>query len=313
MSHRAAGWARWIIYQRERFPLVAHGPLIAAFSAGAVCYSAQLRARQADAPFAVRGSSLVVAFVSCLLFFFELRVADEFKDAEDDARWRPYRPVPRGLVTLGELRAAAVAAALAQLALALWLEARLLLPLLATWAYMGLMTREFWAREWLRAHPVTVLWSHMLVLPLIDLYATACDWMPSGPGRAIGPGLAWFLVASFFNGMVVELGRKIRAPADEETGVETYSALWGPRRATMAWLALMACALLAATLAARAVDAQSVVAGLLGGIMLVALATASSMTPSPSRGAGKRLELVSGVWTIAMYLGVGVLPLVVPR
>jgi len=254
-----------------------------------------------------------VAFVSCFLFFFELRVADEFKDAEDDARWRPYRPVPRGLVTLGELRVAALAAVLVQLTLALWLEPRLLLPLLATWAYMGLMTREFWVREWLRAHPVTVLWSHMLVVPLIDLYATACDWIPSGSGRAIGPGLAWFLVASFFNGMVVEIGRKIRAPADEETGVETYSALWGPLRATLAWLTLMACTLLAATFAARAVDAQRIVAGLLGGVLLVALASSWSMTSSLSRGVGRRLELVSGVWTIAMYLGVGVLPLLVPR
>jgi 4-hydroxybenzoate polyprenyltransferase len=313
MTDRAAGWARWIVYQRERFPLLAHGPLIAAFSAGAVCYSAQLRARPADVPFAVRGSSLIVAFVSCLLFFFELRVADEFKDAEDDARWRPYRPVPRGLVTLGELRVAAIVAAAVQLALALWLEPRLLLPLLATWGYMALMTREFWAREWLCAHPVTVLWSHMLVVPLIDLYATACDWMATGSGRAIGPGLAWFLVASFFNGMVVEIGRKIRAPADEETGVETYSVLWGPRHATVAWLALVACALLAATLAARAVDAQWIVAGLLGAIALIALAVGSSMTRAPSPGAGRKLEVVSGVWTIALYLGVGVLPLLVPR
>jgi 4-hydroxybenzoate polyprenyltransferase len=313
MTDRAAGQARWIVYQRERFPLVAHGPLIAAFSSGAVCYSAQLRALHAGLPFAVRGSALAMAFVSCLLFFFELRVADEFKDAEDDARWRPYRPVPRGLVTLGELRGAAIAAALVQLALALWLEPRLLVPLLATWAYMALMTREFWAREWLRAHPVTVLWSHMLVIPLIDLYATACDWMPSGSGRAVGSGLAWFLVASFFNGMVVEIGRKIRAPADEETGVETYSVLWGPRRATMAWLVLMLCALLAATLAARAVDAQWIVAGFLGAIALAAVVAGMPMTRSPSSGAGKRLELVSGVWTIGMYLGVGVLPLVVRR
>jgi 4-hydroxybenzoate polyprenyltransferase len=313
MTDRAVGRARWIVYQRERFPLLAHGPLIAAFSSGAVCYSAQLRALQAGLPFAVRGGSLAVAFVSCLLFFFELRVADEFKDAEDDARWRAYRPVPRGLVTLRELRGVAIAAAVVQLALALWLEPRLVVPLLATWGYMALMTREFWAREWLRTHPVTVLWSHMLVIPLIDLYATACDWMPRGSGRVVGSGLAWFLVASFFNGMVVEIGRKLRAPADEETGVETYSVLWGPRRATMAWLVLMLCALVAATFAARAVDAQWVVAGLLGAIALAAVVAGMPMTRSPSPGAGKRLELVSGVWTIGMYLGLGVLPLVIRR
>jgi 4-hydroxybenzoate polyprenyltransferase len=40
---------------------------------------------------------------------------------------------------------------------------------------------------------------------------------------------AWngFFWVSFFNGTVLEIGRKIRAPQDEEAGVETYSFLWG--------------------------------------------------------------------------------------
>jgi 4-hydroxybenzoate polyprenyltransferase len=301
---------RWVVYQRERFPILAHGALIAAFSSGAVCYAAQLRAARDGAAFSVRGSSLAVAFVSCLLFFFELRVSDEHKDFDDDLRWRPYRPVPRGLVTLRELFWVAVAGAVIQLVLALWLEPRLVTPLLAVWGYMGLMTREFGVREWLRRHPITVLWSHMLILPLIDLYATACDWMPSGAGRVVSSGLAWFLVASFFNGIVVELGRKLRAPVDEEQGVETYSALWGTRRACIAWLGAMAVTLLFATLAAREVGAAWIVAGLLGAIGIAAVLTARRLTHAPVAGAGKRAELLSGLWTIAMYLGVGVLPLV---
>ena len=87
---------RWVIYQRERFPLAAHAPLVAAFSASAVCFSSLLRGH-AVAP---SPAALVVAFTTSLLFFLQLRIADEFKDCEDDARFRPYRPVPRGLVTL---------------------------------------------------------------------------------------------------------------------------------------------------------------------------------------------------------------------
>ena len=37
------------------------------------------------------------------VFFLQLRIADEFKDFAEDSRFRPYRPVPRGLVTLTEL------------------------------------------------------------------------------------------------------------------------------------------------------------------------------------------------------------------
>ena len=39
---------------------------------------------------------------------------------EEDARYRPYRPVPRGLVTLRELGVVFAAAAVIQLALAIW-------------------------------------------------------------------------------------------------------------------------------------------------------------------------------------------------
>ena len=219
------GLARWVVYQRERFPVVAHGLLIAAFSSGAVCYSARLRAQGGGGGGAPSPASLAVAFASCFLFFFQLRVSDEFKDFEDDSRHRPYRPVPRGLVTLGELGRVALAGMAVQLALALWLAPRLVLPLALVWGYMALMTKEFWLHSWLAARPVTVLWTHMLVMPLIDLYATACDWVAAGGWHVVGLGLVWFLLASFFNGMVVEVGRKIRAPEDEEPGVATYLSL----------------------------------------------------------------------------------------
>ena len=72
---------------------------------------------------------IFTAFGVCLLMFLQLRIADEFKDADDDARWRPYRPVPRGLVTLGELRWLFVITALVQIGLVLALDVRLLLVL----------------------------------------------------------------------------------------------------------------------------------------------------------------------------------------
>ena len=127
-SRPRAGAGRWMVYQRERFPVVAHGALIAAFSAGAVCLSAQLRAAHAGIRVAVAPASLGGAFVCCLLFFLQLRVADEFKDAADDARWRPYRPVPRGLVTLRELAWVAVTAGAVQIVVAVALSPRLVWP-----------------------------------------------------------------------------------------------------------------------------------------------------------------------------------------
>ena len=293
--------SRWWVYQRERFPVVAHGALIVAFSGSAVALSALLRGAW-PAP-----RAFVVACVTAFLFFFQLRVCDEFKDAEDDARYRPYRPVPRGLVTLRELATLGVVAAAIQAGLAWWLEPRLLAVLALVWAYMTLMAREFFVAEWLKARPFTYLWSHMLVVPLVDLYATACDWLAAG--AAPPAGLVWFLLASFFNGVVVEIGRKLRAPDDEETGVETYSAVWGRPRAVRAFLAALVLAAAAAATAGRMVGVGRTVA-LAGAVALILGALwARRFIHAPEKGSGKRFELLSGVWTLAMYLSVGILPL----
>src|SRR5207248_2175394 len=103
--------ARWWTYQRERFPVVAHGILIAAFSSSAVCFSTLLRGRTTPPQLL----ALIVAFGTAFLFFLQLRIADEFKDCEEDSRYRPYRAVPRGLVSLRELAVLGVAAAAVQL------------------------------------------------------------------------------------------------------------------------------------------------------------------------------------------------------
>lgn len=293
---------RWWVYQRERFPLLAHGPLIAAFSASAVSYSALLRG-EATLP----AAGTLVAFTTAFLFFLQLRIADEFKDHEEDLRYRPYRPVPRGLVSLRELGWVGVGAAIVQLALALAIRPALALILVLVWSYLALMSVEFFAPVWLKARPVTYMWSHMLIMPMIDFYATACDWLVRG--AELPAGLFWFLLVSFFNGIVIEIGRKTRAPDDEETGVETYSALWGRGGAVRAWLgAMLACAA-CALMAARAIDFLFPAAAVLVALLLAAAWLGLRFVRAAVPGAGRRLELLSGVWTLSMYLIVGVVPL----
>ncbi len=293
---------RWWIYQRERFPLLAHGPLIAAFSACAVSFSALLR----NAPFP-RWEMYGVAFGVCLLMFLQLRIADEFKDADEDARWRPYRPVPRGLVKLSELRLAFLAAAAVQLALVLWLDARLAWALGIAWTYLALMSVEFFCRDWLKARPVIYLLSHMGIMPLVDFFGTACEWLP----RVGSPpaGLGWFLAASFFNGIVIETGRKLRQPADEEEGVETYSRLWGKRGGAAAWAGSLAATFACGVAAAAAINFTIPVALSLGIVLALALA----VLPNYVRGQmpGTRIELISALWTLTLYLMLGLVPLLV--
>jgi 4-hydroxybenzoate polyprenyltransferase len=292
---------RWLIYQKERFPLLAHGPLIAAFSACAVGYSSLLRG--APVP---HFSMFATAFVVCLLMFLQLRIADEFKDAEEDAKWRPYRAVPRGLVSLKELRTVFILAAIIQTALVLLLDPRLIFVLGIAWTYLALMSVEFFCRDWLKKRPVIYLLSHMGIMPLVDFFATACEWLPRGSTPP--SGLGWFLAASFFNGIVIEIGRKLRQPAAEEEGVETYSRLWGKTGGSTVWLIALAATLLCAAKAANQIHFQTPVIIALSVVFLIAGIEAFRYRTTPRPG--KKIELISALWTLTLYLMLGLIPLI---
>jgi hypothetical protein len=295
---------RWWIYQRERFPLLAHAPIILAFSLSAISFSALLR----GATSLPGWQPCAVAFATSLLTFLQLRLADEFKDFDEDSQFRPYRPVPRGLIQLRELGWLWACCMAAQLALALWLAPRLIFLLATTWIYLGLMSKEFFVKRWLKARPILYMVSHMAIMPLVDLYATACDWTPLGNARP-PRGLIWFLVVSLFNGMVVEIGRKIRSPQDEEKGVETYSYLWGRGRAVAVWIAMMTVTAIFAGMAARQIAFQMQAAITLGAWIVLSAALGIAFLRQQKTAGGKAIETMAGVWSLVLYLSLGIIPL----
>ena len=288
---------RWWIYQKERFPIFQHGPLVAAFSSCAVAYSALLTG---SSPV---WQSFAVAFITCLIFFLQLRIADEFKDAEEDAAYRPYRAVPRGLVKLWELGVIFCIGAVIQLTLALLYAPLLVVVLILAWVYLALMSVEFFARDWLKKRPITYLWTHMLIMPIVDFYATACHWIPSGEKPWIG--LSFFLAASFCNGLVIELGRKLRQPEDEEEGVPTYSKLWRLKFASWIWFACLLATGLFAVIAAVIIQSTLLV---FVPLLLLSL-WALKHVLAHKKTKAKTFELIAGVWTLTLYLCLGIIPL----
>jgi 4-hydroxybenzoate polyprenyltransferase len=147
----------------------------------------------------------------------------------------------------------------------------------------------------------------MIILPVFDIYATACDWLMA---RVTPPqGLIWFLAVSYLNGIVIEIGRKIRAPEDEEEGVETYTVLWGRPRALAAWLGAMGLTALCAWRGAVLIGFATPVALLLLILLVSATLVAIRFARHPLPGRGRHFELVSGIWTLVMYLSLGAGPL----
>lgn len=292
--------ARLWIYQAERFPLFRTALLCAIFAAASVSVSAHLAGRAPPS-----APVYLAAFAVTLAFFFQLRVLDEIKDTEEDALYRPERPVPRGLVTLRTVvRLGLVSAALALGAAGL-VHPGLLLLLLLAWGWMALMTAEFFAPAWLKARPFAYLVSHMLVMPLIDLVVTGFEWVPQGAA----PDSLWlFLLLSFANGCVLEIGRKLWAPEAERPGVESYSALLGSARAVVLWLGCVGLALLLLLSVGQATGAFLPTA-------LIGFAAAAAMLlagmryrRNPTTGAAAALESASGLWVFACYAAAGFAP-----
>ncbi|MEA5474154.1 hypothetical protein VB716_07955 [Synechococcus sp. CCY9201] len=296
-------------YQRERFPLLKHGPLILVFSGAAVGYGAALQARAASVPALLAGS------VVALLLFLQMRIADEFKDLDDDRRWRPYRAVPRGLVSLRELAGVGVVAAAVQLALVLAIAPTALGALAVLWGYLLLMCAEFGCRRWLKAHLVVYVLSHMVIVPLLALLLIG---LQSGAvqGGALPPvPLLLYLITAYLAGLVIELGRKIRAPIAEEPGVETWSALWGLRPALTLWWCCLLASGGAALLAAMAVGGgvMEIQAGALVALVLVPLLVVlwlrlrrlPALLEGAAEGGAEPLALATALWILALYLSLG--------
>jgi 4-hydroxybenzoate polyprenyltransferase len=168
------------------------------------------------------------------------------------------------------------------------------------------MSVEFFVPDWLRARPVVYLLSHMPILLFIDTYITACDWLVAGNGPP--PALILFLAVSFFNGLVLEFGRKLRAPSDEETGVETYSSIWGIKTASSWWLACLGTAAALALATLHALNLPLGMGAALGAMIFLGTASYVAFNKFPTSKKAKWLEAISSAWVLAVYLSLGTIP-----
>lgn len=288
-------------YQSERFPLGRTSLLVAVFSAASISASAHLASRAVP-----HVGTYLAAFVTTMCFFFQLRVLDEIKDEETDRLYRPERAIPRGLVSLGTIRRLGIATVPLQAVACALVDPRILGLLAIAWCWMGLMTAEFFVPRWLRAHPLAYGASHMLVMPLIDVVLTGFEWIPAG--RA-AEALFFFLALSFLNGCVLEIGRKLWSPENERPGVETYSALMGPVRASTLWrlcLMLAAPMLFAVGFSTGAPVSTAVICVC---VQVYAVRRAKAYAADPTPRAQDRMDSTSGTWVLACYVAAGFAPL----
>ena len=231
-------------YVDERFPPTEYVPASVVFFLAAYLTAAALTGR------IVSGATIVIGAATTVLVFFHLRLMDEIKDADHDALHYPQRPVPRGLVSLAEIRALLGGC----LAIEVVLNASLSPAALAAYAVVGgftlLMYREFFVGALLRANFLVYTLVHMPSLPLLAVYAYVLAL--GAAGVRIEPAFALFLIATYAIGLSLEIARKFHAP-EGEPAVYTYTKHLGTRGATVLLASLVvtvtaAMAVLGATL-----------------------------------------------------------------
>ncbi len=297
-------WKRLYIYQNERFPILGHGLLVCALSFSAVAYSRMCR-HQAGF---IDSSLFLLGIFNTVTLFLLLRIFDEFKDAQDDALYRKELPVPRGLVSLHELKWVGIIVFIPQLLINLIFLPSLLPLYFMIMIYLYFMSKEFYIKEWLKAHPFWYVTSHMFIVPFIDIYASALDWKMAG--QSAPTGLIFFFAVSYMNGIVLEIGRKIRIPEKEAPGVNTYTTMLGTKKATLLWISVITlnCALsIAAAIYAHGSQAPWFI---FGSLLFLFVIPGILFLIQPSERMSKWIEWSSILWTITMYFSLGAIPMI---
>jgi len=214
---------RWSIFISERFPLIDHLLMIALLVIGNA-----LVARHGMIPNIL---SIIPAFAIIVFFFFRLRCFDEIKDYQTDCDVNPTRPLPRGLLSINEVKWMIGILTVLEIAMMLtFFPTSTSLYILAV-AYSYLMYKEFFIGAYLSPHLTTYAITHTFVSALVacTIFTMFTSYELSTLPKSLWlyAGVTWAL----FN--VFEFARKSYAPAEERKNVTTYTSQFGIKGAVL--------------------------------------------------------------------------------
>lgn len=288
---------RLYIYQKERFPLVINGVLSFFFTICTQLYAAQLHSDKLNWKYAL--STWGVVF----LFFLLIRIIDEFKDFESDALHRSHLPLHRGVISKKELLAIGSIGLVAQLLILLVFIPQTYLYYLLVWAFLIPMSFEFFVSKKLHQMPVLYAGSHMLIMPLVDLFASSGHWAMSN--YSIHSGIWILMLVSYFNGFVLEISRKTKAAENIE--INSYNRIMSNEKCIQLLnFMLLACLISAFYLPFGHVSTWYFASIGLTATLLGLIAALFVRNPNPKNE--KLLEVFSGVWMLVLYGSIGFIP-----
>ena len=264
---------------------------------------------------------LLPLFIIIFMFFFQLRITDEFKDYEEDLKYRPYRPVQRGIISLKALGKIGLATVIVQIILAHVINPKLIYFMLLVWIYMFLMTKEFFIKNWLTERILIYALSHVVIMIFITLvivkgtgyilqdhFLETLYLLLKKYEKNIFIGLIPLFALNYLNGIVLEIGRKTRRADEEEHGVQTYSKLWGRKKAVIILSLLFIIEYLLVILGLTHTYKEYFFFGGLTLLVILIVSIYFMVKFLKKDLSGKIVETVSGLWIIFSSMSLGLLP-----
>ena len=328
------------IYLNERFPLGKNSIFVLIFTLSGYIYTGLLYNSKIIKPTLSKEVNRVLLFwdkeidkvsiiwykflplfIIIFMFFFQLRITDEFKDYEEDLKYRPYRPVQRGVISLKALGKIGIATIIIQIILAHVINPKLIYFMLLVWFYMFLMTKEFFIKNWLTERILIYALSHVVIMIFITLvivkgtgYILESHFLETlylsveKYGKNIFMGLIPLFTLNYLNGIVLEIGRKTRRADEEEHGVQTYSKLWGKKKAVVILSLLFAVEYFLVILGlSYTYEKYFLFSGLV--LLIILIISIYFMIKFLKKDlSGKIVESVSGLWIVFSSMGMGLLP-----
>ena len=317
------------IYLNERFPLRKNSIFVLIFTLSGYIYTGllynskiinQIFSKEIKVP--MPWHKIVALFIIIFMFFLQLRITDEFKDYEEDLKYRAYRPVQRGVITLKALGKIGIATVIIQIILAYVIDFKIIYFMIIVWFYMFLMTKEFFIKEWLTKRILIYALSHVVIMIFITLViVNATQYIILGEAENIFKfgALQWYrhnidialiplFTLNYLNGIVLEIGRKTRRADEEEHGVQTYSKLWGKKKAAVILSLLFAVEYFLVILGlSYTYEKYFLFSGLV--LLIILIISIYFMIKFLKKDlSGKIVESVSGLWIVFSSMGLGLLP-----
>lgn len=317
------------IYLNERFPLGKNSIFVLIFTLSGYIYTGllynskiinQIFSKEIKVP--MPWHKIVALFIIIFMFFLQLRITDEFKDYEEDLKYRAYRPVQRGVITLKALGKIGIATIIIQIILAYVIDFKIIYFMIIVWFYMFLMAKEFFIKEWLTKRILIYALSHVVIMIFITLViVNATQYIVLGEAENIIKfgALQWYrhnidialiplFTLNYLNGIVLEIGRKTRRADEEEHGVQTYSKLWGKKKAVVILSLLFAVEYFLVILGlSYTYEKYFLFSGLT--LLIILIISIYFMIKFLKKDlSGKIVESVSGLWIVFSSMGLGLLP-----